>query len=118
MKNFPIEKYNFHQFKNENGGTTIVARTTYAGKTVKGYAKCHPEDTFDLEKGKELAAARCALKVAVKRRKRAAERYLEAAEIVKEANDYWTAMRKYFYDADDQVDDMAENLRNIVSKMK
>ena len=37
---FSLDKYKFYQFKNENGGTTISAVSTYAGLTVKGYAKC------------------------------------------------------------------------------
>ena len=60
----------------------------YAGKTVRGIAKCDPSDTFDLEAGKKLAKARCAAKIAEKRLKRVTARF-EAARnaLVKASND-------------------------------
>ena len=47
--------------------TSVIAISTYAGKTVKGIAKVDPRDTFDPEVGKQLATARCAEKIAIKR---------------------------------------------------
>ena len=61
-KPFPLERYKFVV-----NGNTVIAISTYAGKTVKGKAQCHPNDSFSLERGKELAAARCDLKVKRKR---------------------------------------------------
>lgn len=52
----------------------VVAYSTYAGQSVRGVAKCAPDDEFDIEFGKKLAAARCNVKVARKRLKRALER--------------------------------------------
>ena len=52
----PLNKYKYYQFKNKNGGITIVATSSYGGKTVKGYAKCDPRDEFDIEKGKALGS--------------------------------------------------------------
>ena len=109
--------YIFHQFKNEKGGTTVVARTKYAGKTVKGYAKCRPEDEFDFEKGKKLAAARCNLKISQKRQANAANKYLEASAAVDKALEYYEKMKHYYMDAVDQVDEAAEELRNIIAKL-
>ena len=40
-------------------GDIVIAITTYAGKTVKGHAKCHIDDTFDPAFGEQLAMARC-----------------------------------------------------------
>ena len=51
----------------------VVAYSTYAGQSVRGIAKCAPDDEFDVEFGKKLAAARCNVKVARKRFKRALE---------------------------------------------
>ena len=48
-------------------GNKVIAVSTYAGKTVRGIAICSPEDKFDIEFGKKLAAARCNEKVAEKR---------------------------------------------------
>ena len=72
---YPISKYKFFVTPDK---TRVFAVSTYAGKTVKGTAKCDPRDTFDLNFGKELAAARCAAKVAKKRKARAAKQVLKA----------------------------------------
>ncbi len=49
----------------------VIALSTYAGRTVRGIAKCHPNDEFNEEYGKKLAAARCNQKIAAKRYERA-----------------------------------------------
>lgn len=56
----------------------IVAVSRYAGKTVRGVAKCHPNDEFDIEFGTKLAIARCEFKVANKRADRAYKKVNEA----------------------------------------
>ena len=57
-----------HRYKYyTNNKDVVVAVSSYAGKTVRGVAKCDPRDTFDIEKGKELAAARCNEKIAEKK---------------------------------------------------
>ena len=45
--------------------------STFAGKTVVGVAHCAPADEFNIEIGKKIAAARCSVKIAEKRMKRA-----------------------------------------------
>ena len=85
----------FPQLKNEDGSIRahcVVAISTYAGKTVKGYAKCHPDDTWDWEKGKALAIARCAEKIAAKRNARATRKVAEAQDILSEAIAYLNDM--------------------------
>lgn len=46
---------------------TIIAYTTYAGKTIRATAKCHPADVWNRNKGERLARKRCKVKVAEKR---------------------------------------------------
>lgn len=113
---YSLDKYKYYQFKNENGGMTIVAASTYAGRTVKGYAKCDPRDEFDIEKGKQLAAARCNLKIAEKRKMRAADKYMEAAFEADQAAEYFDRMKQYFMDADDQVDEARAELEKLIEK--
>ena len=72
---FPLEKYRYYV-----NGNKVIAVSTYAGRTVKGTATCHPSDNFDLEKGKMLAAAKCNEKVAYRRMKRAYAKLAEAQE--------------------------------------
>lgn len=61
-KNF-VPKYRYYT----NGKNVVVAVASYAGRTVRGVAKCSDQDEFNLETGKKLAAARCAMKIARER---------------------------------------------------
>ena len=115
---YSLDKYKFYQFKNENGGMTIVAASTYAGRIVKGYAKCDPRDEFDIEKGKKLAAARCNLKIAEKRKARAAYKYMEASIAADQAVEHFDRMKQYFMDADDQVDEARAELDELMKDYK
>ena len=74
-----MSKYNF-----EKEGNKIIAVSSYAGRPVKGYAKCHPDDKFDEASGRALAKARCNQKVAYKRNKRAFRKLKEAREALAE----------------------------------
>ena len=69
-------------------GKKVIATSRDAGKTIKGIAKCSPEDEFDVEKGKELAAARCNVKVTERRKKRAATEYDEIVTLINELERY------------------------------
>ena len=62
--NYPLEKYHYYTYRRADGAMVVKAVSTYAGQNIFGKAVCHPNDKFDLEKGKELAAARCNEKVA------------------------------------------------------
>lgn len=80
-------------------GEKVIAISTYAGRTVKGIAKCHPNDTFDVEFGKKLAAARCNEKIAGKRLVRALNKYGQAANEFIVADKKLKRMRDYVLDA-------------------
>ena len=43
---YSLDKYKYFTYYDKNGKKTISAVSTYAGKTVKGYAKCDPRDNF------------------------------------------------------------------------
>ena len=113
---YSLDKYKFYQYKDKNAKETVAAASTYAGRTVKGYAKCRPEDNFDVEKGKKLAAARCNLKVAEKRLNHASDKYMKASRAADEAIRYFEKMKKYYIDSVDQVDEAAAELRELISK--
>ena len=108
--------YEYHQFKNENGGITIVAVSSYAGRKVKGYAKCNPDDEFDLEKGKALARARCNQKIANKRRNHAAKKYMEAVSAKYKAVREFERMKQYYIDSVDKLDVATDELVKICSE--
>lgn len=102
MKYFPYDKYKY--FVN---GNKIIAISTYAGKTVRGVATCHPEDNFDMETGKQLAAMRCDLKVREKRWKAANRK----------AEEKWVAFRKA-EDESDEADIFLDESYNDWEKAK
>lgn len=87
--NYPLEKYQYYTYRRADGAMVVKAVSTYAGQNIFGKAICHPNDKFDLEKGKELAAARCNEKVAEKRLRRAIQKLNEADDI------YYRAMNNY-----------------------
>lgn len=95
--NLDISKYVFYTHKNK-----VIAVSTYAGKKVKGIAKCNPEDNFSLEKGKLLAAARCNAKVAMKRKKRAENKYCQAVAEMNKAKNHFKKMSSYLSEASSQ----------------
>lgn len=94
-------------------GKKIIAISTYAGRTVKGVAKCHPNDKFDVEFGKKLAAARCNEKVAGKRLARALNKYREAVDESIAANEKMNRMRDYALDASEAHDEARRALMEL-----
>ena len=78
-------KYALNKYKYARTGNKVIAISTYAGRTVKGVAKTDPRDTFSLEDGKKLAAARCNAKIAIKRAKNAEFQLIRAKEALEQA---------------------------------
>ena len=112
-------KYTYLITADENGqiaSTVVEALSSYGGEIVRGVAKCSPEDTFDLEFGMQLAAARCDLKVAEKRVKRATKGYQEAANACEVAAQRLSKMQDYFCDATDIYDEVAARLADIYNQ--
>lgn len=118
MYNYPIEKYRFYQGKTKTtGAPCVIAVSTYEGKTVRGIAACDPKDTFDFEKGKQLAASRCALKIAERRRKRANRELTKALAASEAATKRVDAMNDYFNDARLAERDAKMNLDGLLRTM-
>lgn len=109
---YPIEKYRYY-----TNGQRVIAVSTYAGKTVRGVAACDPNDTFSMEKGKELAAARCAVKIANKRLARAQRKEAEASEALTAAEIHMDKMTNYCSDAWDEKFEAEENLKEILNSL-
>lgn len=99
-------------------GNTVIAISTYAGKTVKGYAKCHPNDHFDLETGKTLAELRCAQKIAEKRFNRAVEQERKAKVALEAAELHRRDMGDYRADAAIAWDKADTALKNFMNTIK
>lgn len=115
---YPLEKYKFYIVNKPDGSPyQVIAISTYAGKTVRGVAKCHDSDTFSLDKGKMLAAARCNLKIAEKRLHRADTKCSIANRQVGEAKEYQTRMRKYYDDSKDDLKAAEKELKKLIKSM-
>jgi hypothetical protein len=98
-------------------GNEVIAVSTYAGKIVRGIAKCNPVDEFDVERGKVLAAARCNLKVAKKRRTRAAKKYQEAIEKQRQATDHMFDMEEYLINSNKAAINAERDLDNLLQTL-
>lgn len=109
---YPLSKYKFISHNNE-----IIAISTYAGKTVKGIAKCSDKDTFDEQSGKSLAAARCNMKVANKRAKNAEVRLDQAIRNLHDAKQYYTKMVEYYNDSIHEKEEAKKDLQKILEDL-
>lgn len=106
VKNYPLEKYRFYRH-----GDTTIAISTYGGREVKGYAKVDPQDSYNEQFGKELAAARCNAKIANKRMMAASRKMLAAAYELDMAQKKFAKMQAYRNDATEAAS-AAENKVN------
>lgn len=91
--------YKFYAQKLSDGRIKTIAISTYAGRTVRGSTICSPSDQYDENIGKEIAATRCAAKVAQKRLNRAKQKRDEAADALKAAKIHYLKMMNYYNDA-------------------
>lgn len=109
---FDINKYAYYKHDNE-----IIAVSTYAGRTVKGIAKCHPGDAFSEDKGAELAAARCQQKVSRKRLQRAQKKQKEAYRLLEEAVNHYNKMVDYLIDSAQELSEADANITKLLAEM-
>jgi hypothetical protein len=115
---YPIEKYRIVVHQHPTYHTTeIIAMSTYAGDVVKGKAICQIGDNYDEQAGIELAVARCAQKIARKRKARAARLLKHAKEQLAMAQKYVDDMTSYFDGASQEVIDTEADTAAILAKM-
>lgn len=123
IKNFENENYikgvkqMYNNYKYIETPNKVIALSTYAGKTVRGVAKCHPNDTFDVEFGRKLAAARCNAKIAAKRHNRASVQYDNAHDELMKATDNFGKSCDYFEDAVEQLKEAIAYLDEVRSSV-
>lgn len=97
-----IRVHNGHKYRiyTANRDKTVIAVSSFAGKTVKGIAKCDPKDTPDLEKGITLAILRCDEKITAKKITRGKEKVETAAKELEFAQTKYEKAIQYLVDAD------------------
>ena len=105
-------KYHYAYGKNK-----VIAISSFAGKTVRGVAKCAPNDEFNKELGEELAAARCGAKIAEKRLARAGMKLDEALELLELAQSYVEDMKDYHANAVQGYNEAQFNLESLLSTL-
>lgn len=104
-------KYQFYH----NGRDVVVAVSSFAGDKVRGIAKVHPNDEFDLARGKEIAAARCDEKIAIKRLKRGYRKVDEAKVALERAQAEYEKAVTYMANAEANYNRSQFELENIMS---
>lgn len=114
MFDFSYDKYRY--FTDEK--SKVVAVSTYAGKPVRGIAKCDPKDNFNIEAGRKLAAARCNLKIAIKRKENAYKQCVEADQKFHEAYIHMIEMRDYLTNATKACQEADEVLTAIETSLE
>ena len=109
MNNKKFDNYKYFVYQKDDGSTVVKAESTYCGKRVHGIAKCSPDDEFNLESGMKLAAARCNLKVAERRYKRACTRLTETKRIL----DF---VQNEYNDAKNKLDEFGKMLKDALAE--
>ena len=96
-----------------NSENKIIVVSRFAGKAVRGIAKCSPGDSFDAVFGNKLATARCDAKIAEKRVVRAAT-LLEEALAQRDAAEARVAkMQQYLLDAGTEMQEAENRVREL-----
>lgn len=115
---YSLDKYKFFIAKKTDGTPyQVVAVSTYAGRKVRGVAKCDPRDEFSIENGKKLAAARCNVKIAEKRAKRAEKKYTEAVALATAQLRHRDRMESYHADSLVELKHAQIDLDNLLKQM-
>lgn len=110
--NYPLEKYRYYF-----AGNKIIAVSTYAGRQVRGVAICHPDDNFNIETGKRIAAARCNEKIAEKRFNRAQSKFFEAEQQLHNAQQHLEEMRTYMNDSFIAKNEASQACDQLIAKL-
>lgn len=99
FKEYPLDKYRFYTHTAADGTREVIAVSSFGGKQVRGVAKCAPQDNYDLEYGKRLAATKCAIKIADRRIARATKCRKKAHDEFEKALNMESKMCQYYEDA-------------------
>jgi len=113
IKDFPIDRYKFYVIPEKQ---MVIAVSTFAGKTYRGIAKCNPEDTWNEDYGKRLAAARCGVKIATKRIQYAEVRAEDSRQWANEAVNYYIKDLAYVRESEDVLNKAIKALGEIYAE--
>lgn len=103
-----MAKYTTYQNDNK-----VIVVSKYAGKAVRGVAKCDPADVFNGVFGEDLAKARCDLKISTKRHRRACELAVQALEDLKAAQARVDKMIQFVNESTVEVEYAKKHLEDL-----
>ena len=115
---YPLEKYKYFIHTKDDGNKEIIAMSTYGGRYIRGIAKCSPEDTYDEDIGKKLAAYRCNLKVAEKRMRAAESARSQAEENFIQAAIRFNKMNQFKIDAEAELKYATSLLEDLLNDIR
>lgn len=120
MIDYPLDKYCFYFYTSvaADGSERRVVKavSSYGGHIVSGIAKCSPNDTYDEEVGKRLAAYRCAQKIAKSKIKRAGMRMDWAVDNFNKATAMLQDAGSFFSDAQDDLSNCNAALDALIAQ--
>lgn len=105
------------QCKFYNSDREVVAVSSFAGKPVRATAKCDPSDTFSIDSGKELAAARCESKIAHRRCKCAKAKLERALAEANKAQEQLDFAISYYKNATNDKESADKAVAKILEKL-
>ena len=117
MSKMKISRYDYHTRDGEERHK-IVAESSFAGKKVRGVARCAPGDKYDPDIGMDLATLRCNVKIASKRLARAEQKKYEAYEAFADAAQHYDAMSTYWSDAVQDYNNAAAQLAELENSLR
>jgi hypothetical protein len=97
---------------------TVVCLSSFAGQTVRGVARCSPNDVWDVDIGKMWAEARCAAKIAHKRLRRAEDMVKGTTEGLRYFTEQVAKYKQYETDALDAVKMSTARLAELEKTLK
>ena len=95
----------------------VIAISTFAGKAVRGIAKCDPRDEYSFEFGRSLAIARCDAKISEKRVRAAKAKMEAAAKALEEAQKKLEKMTRYYEDSVQKHNEADETVYNLLNNV-
>ena len=107
---FPKEKYKYFT----NNEDTVIAEQTFAGEKYRGKAVASHPDEFDYEIGKDIASAKCDVKICTARYKYAKKRLELAKEILEYAREEFDKMTSYYKDSAEELFEASKRLNEVM----
>ena len=103
--------YKYVKYVDEKTGANVtICVSHFAGKPVRGVARCNPSDKYDESIGEELARLRCDEKIALKKINNARNKYNAVVNKMSELTNYMEKYLEYHKDSVNMLNDIQKQL--------